>query len=97
MVADGVADLVETAEGQRLAGRTSGDDRDRAHDVASATRTSGASGWMCASLGLVDDRREDAVEVEADDDLVDGADEGVVPLTGLGGGELHAPQPTTTG
>ena len=49
---DRVADLVEAAEGEHLAGRAAGDHRDRA-DVARPGRraASGASGWMWAASG----------------------------------------------
>ena len=61
-------------------------------------RRSGASGWMCAALGVVDDRREGAVEVEADDEVVDGAHDGGVLLRAPSvGGELHGLNPTTCG
>ncbi len=69
MVADRVADLVEAAEGQRLAGRAPRDDRDGAHDVAQRDEDLGRVGVDVRLGRVVDDRREDAVEVEADDDL----------------------------
>ena len=89
-LAERVADLLEPAEVEHLAGRAAGDHRDRG-DLARPGRrsTSEASWWMCAALGVVDDRRQRAVEVEADDGPARGAHQVGVPLLALGGGELH--------
>ena len=46
---------------------------------------------MCAALRVVDDRRQGAVEVEADDRPAGDAHELVVPPLPVGGGELHEP------
>ena len=97
MVADRVADLVEPAEGQRLPGRAAGDDGDGAYDVAQGDEHLGRVRVDVRLARLVHDRRQHAVEVEADHDLVGSGHEGVVALARRGGGELHGPQPTTTG
>ena len=89
-VADGVADLVEPAQGQGLAGRTAGDDGDGPHHVAQRDQHLGRVRVDVGLAGLVDDRREHAVEVEAHHDLPGRGDECVVALARLVGGELHA-------
>ena len=93
-LADGVADLVEAAEGQRLAGRAAGDHRDRGHHVRQLGQHLPGVGVDVRGLGVVHDRGQGPVEVEADDGLRGGADERGVPVFGLRGAELHGPNPT---
>ena len=58
---------------------------------ARSTSTSAASGWMWALLRVLDDRREGAVEVEADDEVVGGPHQRGVLLLTRGRAELHGP------
>ena len=92
--ADRVADLVEPAEGERLTGRAAGDHRDRGHDVRQFDQHLPGVGVDVRGRGIVDDRGQRAVEVEADHGLRGGADQRGVPLLGLGERELHDPIPT---
>ena len=80
VLADRVTDLVEPAQRQRLPGRSSGDDGDRADHVAQPDQDLGRVRVDVGLARLVDDRREHTVEVEADHDLVGGRHDGVVAL-----------------
>ncbi len=61
--------------------------------AASPVRTRGPSGWMTARRGVLDDRRQGAVEVQADEHVTRDGDQPVVPVLGLAGAELHAGNP----
>ena len=87
-----VAERVEVAQGERLAGRAAGDHRDGAHHLGQLERaTPGASGCRRAASGSSTIGRERAVEVEADDDSVEDVAYGVVVGARAVGGELHGP------
>ena len=99
MLADRVADVLEAAEGQHLAGRAAGDDGDGAHLLGQLDEDVGRVGVDVGLLGVVDDRGQGAVEVEADDQVVGGPHQGGVLLLTRGRAELHGPNlssPTRT-
>ena len=88
-VADRVADLLEAAEVERLAGRPAGDHRDGGH----LPRARRARRWRrggCGPSGVVDDRRQGAVEVETDHGFRGSPDDSGVLLLALDRYEVHA-------
>ena len=90
-----VAQRVEVAHGDQLACRTAGDHRDCTHHLGELQERSRGTRVQACRLGVVDDGRERAVEVETDHDSVEDVAYGVVVGAGAVGGELHGPQPIT--
>ena len=89
-LADRVADVVQAAEGQHLAGRAPGDDGDAAHLGREVDQHLGRVGVDVGVLGVLDDRGQGAVEVEADEEVVGRPDHGGVLLLPRRRDELHA-------
>ena len=71
------------AEVERLARRATGDDRDRRDLDGELDQHVGGLGVDVGLAGIVDDRRQGAVEVQPDHGPVRGADDRVVPLLTL--------------
>ena len=90
-VEHGVAERVEVAHRDGLARRATGDHRDRAHHLGELEQRAGGRGVQAGRLGVVDDRRQRAVEVEAHDHAVEDVAYGVVVGARVVGGELHGP------
>ena len=66
-------------------------------DLGQLEQHAGRAGVQPCRLGVVDDGRQRAVEVEPDHDTVEDVAYGVVVGARVVGGELHATKPTTRG
>ncbi len=88
-VADRVADGLEPAEVERLAGRATGDHRDGEHLRGEVDEHAARVGVDVGPGRVVDDRGEGPVEVETDDALGRDTDQGGVPPFTLGRREVH--------
>jgi hypothetical protein len=86
-----VGDLLETAELDDLAGRAAGHDHDGADLGGEVGQDAGPVRVDHRQGGVLDDRRQRPVEVQADDHVARDGDQPVVPLLRLCGAELHAP------
>ena len=86
-----VRDVLEVAERDDLPGRAAGDHHDGAHLRGELGEHPRGVGVDDGRLRVLDDRREGAVEVEADDDAGGERDQVVVPVPGLVGAQLHGP------
>ena len=84
-----VAERVEVTHRDRLPGRAAGDHRDRPHHLGELQQRAGRPRVEAGRFGVVDHRRQRAVEVEADDRAVQGVAYGVVVGARVVGGELH--------
>ena len=96
-VADRVAHCLEPAQVQRLAGRTAGDHRDRAHLLGERDQDLGGVVVDVRRRRVLDDRGQRAVEVQPDDRVGGGPDERGVLLLALDRAELHGPTPPHDG
>ena len=84
-----VADRVETPQREHLAGRAAGDHGDTAHLSREGDQHVGGVGVDVRVLGVLDDGRQGAVEVEPDEEVVGRADQGGVLLLAGRRDELH--------
>jgi hypothetical protein len=93
-VADRVADLLEAAEVQRLPRRPSGDHRDGGHLLGEPDQHLAGVGVDVRLRRVLDDRRQDAVEVQPHGGGGGHPHQGGVATLGLRRGEVHAGKPT---
>ena len=92
---EGVADVVQAAERERLPGGPAGDHGDGERLVGQREEDLRRVGVDVGLGRVVDDRREHPVEVEPDDGARQLGRQRVVPLAGRRRGELHGAKPTT--
>ena len=92
---EGVADVVQAAQRERLSGGPAGDHGDRERLWRQREEDLRGVGVDVRLGRVVDDRREHPVEVEPDDGARQVGRQRVVPLAGRRRGELHGAKPTT--
>ena len=88
--------LVEPAEGERLARGAAGDHRDGPHHLRQVHQDGGRIRVDVGDLGVVDDRGQGAVVVQAHHRGGRHGDQRGVPLFGLRGREPHGVHPITS-